>query len=91
MKLGSINLSKNLISPLKFTGTVAAASLTFGILPVEADIWSTYGNTTYGPNGIYSTYGNTTYGPSGSYSTYGNTTYGPSGTFSCYGNTCYGP
>ena len=91
MKLGSINLSKNLISPLKLTGAVAAASLTFSILPVEADIWSTYGNTTYGPSGTYKSYGNTMYGPQGTYKTYGNTTYGPSGTMKCYGNTCYGP
>ena len=77
MKLGSINLNKGLITPLKLTGAFAAASITFGVIPVEADIWSTYGNTTYGPNG--------------SYSTYGNTTYGPNGSMSCYGNTCYGP
>ena len=91
MKLGPINLNSNLISPLKLTGTFAAASITFGIIPVDANTWSTYGNTTYGPNGSYSTYGNTTYGPNGSYSTYGNTTYGPSGSYSTYGNTTYGP
>ena len=63
MKLGSISLNKSLISPLKLTGAFAAASITFGVIPVEANTWSTYGNTTYGPNGSISCYGNTCYGP----------------------------
>ena len=91
MRLGSINLTKNVITPIKITGICTAAVLTFGIQQVEANTWKSYGNTTYGPSGTYKSYGNTMYGPKGTYKTYGNTTYGPSGTMKCYGNTCYGP
>ena len=71
-------------------GAVAAAAACF-IPDASAQVWSQYGDQTYGPRGTYSTYGNQTYGPSGTYSNYGNQTYGPSGTYSTYGNQTYGP
>jgi hypothetical protein len=57
-----------------------------------ADVYTTYGNTSYGSDGTnYTTYGNTTYGSNGTIAnTYGNSTYGSSGKICAnYGNTTY--
>lgn len=85
-----------------FLAVLAASAI--GASPALAQVYqgpgaySTYGNTTYGPNGTtQQTYGNQTYvqGPNGAptttYSTYGSQTYGSNGTtYSTHGNTTYG-
>ena len=94
MKLGKVTptfSTKARNKVIALGGIVVTTTLSLSIASANAQTWSQYGNTIYGPSGSYSTYGNTTYGPSGSYSTYGNTTYGPSGSYSTYGNTTYGP
>ena len=80
MKLGKVAPSLATKARYKIAavgGVVVTTTLSLTLASANAQSWSRFGNTIYGPDG--------------SYSTFGNTTYGPGGSVSCFGNTCYGP